>query len=328
MSAASRAETAANDAVRATVLAKEAAQEAQRAAQLAEQLAPPDPHALIVAELASHEQTGLLNIGPKRNRWSELQAFDEQLVEAEQRREQLRHEIGELMTARNNEPARVAAALDAWLMGGQKGARPTSQAAALDQQIADLEAEYGALGIAHDRLLAERASHVEKSRKRMLADMREEIEAASSEYTALIDQLEATRRELLELRATEVWVAIYPSATLASEPSTAALVGARKALQGPLMPGLESGLVASSVFELLRADVGFCSSVATFEQAALEQNVPVSRLRRSDARWMDGRVDLVGPAFASTWGGSDEEAQEAERVRDYQEQTKRRLWGE
>ena len=94
------------------------------------------------------------------------------------------------------------------------------------------------------------------------------------------------------------------------------------------MPCLESGLVASSVFELLRADVGFCSSVATFEQAALEQNVPVSRLRRSDARWMDGRVDLVGPAFASTWGGSDEEAQEAERVRDYQEQTKRRLWGE
>ena len=128
MSAASRAETAANDAVRATVLAKKAAQEAQRAAQLAEQLAPPDPHALIVAELASHEQTGLLNIGPKRNRWSELQAFDEQLVEAEQRREQLRHEIGELMTARNNEPARVATALDAWLMGGQKGARPTSQA--------------------------------------------------------------------------------------------------------------------------------------------------------------------------------------------------------
>ena len=232
MSAASRAETAANDAVRATVLAKEAAQEAQRAAQLAEQLAPPDPHALIVAELASHEQTGLLNIGPKRNRWSELQAFDEQLVEAEQRREQLRHEIGELMTARNNEPARVAAALDAWLMGGQKGARPTSQAAALDQQIADLEAEYGALGIAHDRLLAERASHVEKSRKRMLADMREEIEAASSEYTALIDQLEATRRELLELRATEVWVAIYPSATLASEPSTAAFSRSQEGIAG------------------------------------------------------------------------------------------------
>jgi hypothetical protein len=46
----------------------------------------PDAHAAIVAELASHEQSGLLNIGPKRNRWRELQAFEGQLVEIERRR--------------------------------------------------------------------------------------------------------------------------------------------------------------------------------------------------------------------------------------------------
>jgi hypothetical protein len=328
VSAGSRAETAANDAVRAVVLAKEAQQAAQQAAQIAEQLAPPDPHELIVRELASHERTGLLNIGPKRHRWSELQAFDEQLVEIERRREELRREISQLMGERNNEPLRLSAALDSWLMSGQRGDRPSSQVTQLDQQIADLEAEFGATGIAHDRLLAERAVHVEKNRKRMLGDMREEVEAAASEYRALIDQLEETRRELLELRATEVWTAIYPSETLASEPSTQSLVGAKKSLQAPLLPGLESGLVASSVFALLRADVRFCESVATTEQAALEQGTTVGRLRKSDARWLDNsKVDLVGPAFASTWGGSDEEKAEAQRVRDYQEQTRLRMEG-
>jgi hypothetical protein len=44
----------------------------------------------------------------------------------------------------------------------------------------------------------------------MLADMREEVDAAAYEYRKLVDQLEETRRELLELRATEVWVSVYP----------------------------------------------------------------------------------------------------------------------
>jgi HAMP domain-containing protein len=94
-------------------------------------------------------------------------------------------------------------ALDAWLLGGQQGERPRCAVADLDERIADRKAEFGASGSAHVRLLAERADHDERNRKRMLADMKEEIEAAASEYRALVDQLEHTRRDLLELRATE-----------------------------------------------------------------------------------------------------------------------------
>ena len=83
--------------------AVDAKNEAKQHAQALEQLVP-DPHAAIVAELATHEQSGLLNIGPKRNRWSELQAFDEQLVEIERRREELGREIGELIANEHNEP--------------------------------------------------------------------------------------------------------------------------------------------------------------------------------------------------------------------------------
>jgi hypothetical protein len=62
-------------------------------------------------------------------------------------------------------------------------------------------------------------------------------------------------------------------------------------------------------------------AVCTIEQAAAAQGVSVAELSRSDARWWlgDGQHDLVGPRFASTWGGSDEEKAEAERVAAYQE---------
>lgn len=147
--------------------------------------------------------------------------------------------------------------------------------------------------------------------------MHEQVDAGASEYSALIDQLEAKRQELLDLRQTEVWAAIYPSPTLTNEPSTAALCGAKKCLQEPHLPGLQSGLVAYSVFNLLRADAGFCESVAPAEQAAAERGVSVGELTGRDARWIDGKVDLVGPEFPATWGGSSEEKAEAERVESY-----------
>ena len=312
--AAARAEQAADDAVRGAGVAVDAAAQAKQHAQALEQLVP-DPHAAIVAELATHEQSGLLNIGPKRNRWSELQAFDEQLIEIERRREELGREIAELTALKNNEPARIAAELDAWLMGGQQGERPSSRAAALEQQVADLQAELGASAIGHDRLLRERADHVERNRTRMLRDMKEEIEATASEYRALVETLEQTRRELLELRQTEVWTAIYPSHTLANEPNTAALVGAKKALQGPLLPGRasNSGLVAT---QPLRAAEGRRPLLRKRRdrRAGSARTGRLGRPAAQERRALDGQHEAgsVGPAFASTWGGSDEEKAEAE----------------
>lgn len=51
----------------------------------------------------------------------------------------------------------------------------------------------------------------------------------------------------------------------------------------------------------MRADVGFCSSVATAEQAAAEQGVSVAQLIGRDARWEEGngKADFVGPDFGA-----------------------------
>ena len=178
--------------------------------------------------------------------------------------------------------------------------------------------------------MAERAAHVEKNRRKMLGDVRQQVETAASEYRALVDQLEEKRRELLELRATEVWTAIYPSPTLTNEPSTAALVGAKKRLQEPHLPGLQSGVVAASIFNLLRADVGFCESVATVEQAATragrlgQQAAPLGRPldRRRAARIWSAQSSTPPGARAA------EEQEQAERIAAYQEHQRRVVWGE
>lgn len=92
---------------------------------------------------------------------------------------------------------------------------------------------------------------------------------------------------------------------------------------------MQSALVANAVFALLRADVRFCQSVATLEQAAAEQGVSAAELSRSEAKWLGGgQQDLVGPRFASAWGGSDEEAAEAERIAAYAEAQRLKVWGE
>ena len=328
MSATTQAEKAADIALAATGLAIDAKKQAEQHAQTAERLAPPDPHAAIVQELAGFEASVLLRVGPKRNRWSDLQRYDEQLVEFEQRREQLNRQIGELRGARNNEPTRVAAAIDAWIVGGSQGERPQSQVATLDRRSRTRRPSTRRSGSATSGCSVSGAEHVSRNRQKMSRDVRKHVEAAAGEYVALVDALEQKRQELLELRQTEVWVNVYPSSTLAGEPNTMALVGAKRRLQSAHLPGIQSGIIANDLF-MLRADAGFCQSVATLDQAAIERGVSTAELSKSDARWMDdSRVDLVGPAFDAAWGGSDQEKQQAQRVAQYAEQTRKRLWGE
>ena len=74
-------------------LAHKAANEAARDRQRVEELTP-DPHREMVQALASQEQSALLRVGPRRNRWRDLDRFEEHLVELEQRRTRLLEEIG------------------------------------------------------------------------------------------------------------------------------------------------------------------------------------------------------------------------------------------
>jgi hypothetical protein len=124
-----------------------------------------------------------------------------------------------------------------------------------------------------------------------------------------------------------VWAAIFPHEALASQPNTQSLVGAMKRIQAPRIPNVQVGLPAEGVFALLRADVDFCTKVATVDQAAAEQGVTPRQLTRREASWM-GQVDYFGPPLKAAWGGSPEEAEEANKAREYTEQMRSTLWGE
>ena len=72
----------------------------------------------------------------------------------------------------------------------------------------------------------------------------------------------------------------------------------------------------------------FCEAVATVDQAAAIAGTSPGQLTGREARWQNAETDLVGPSFAATWSGSDEEKHEAERERAYTQQLREKLWGD
>lgn len=265
----------------------------------------------IAAEMARQEQSTLLRVGPKRNRWRDLQRFDERLAAVDRRQAEVRAQLEEVKREREAEPAAYKAAIADWLQAGEKGEKPTSRLEELDRRIAELQAEAEAQGLVRERLLVERGEHVRTNRKRMAADVNKAVHAVEAEAQALVDQLEQKRQELLELRATEVWVRLFPDEKLASEPATQALAGARKSVQSRHLPGVEAGLSAPGVFALLREDARFCATVSTVDQAAALEGVSSARLTGREA----------------VWEGPDEERARQKRERDARLEAYRREWG-
>jgi hypothetical protein len=324
--AAADANVAANQAVEAVKISQREAKKVAAAKRDIDARFPTE-HDQMVRALASQEQAAMLRLGPRRNRWKDLLEFEERMVEIEQRRAALIEEIGAVNLQINNEPQRHTAALATWMEEGEKDDRPASRLPELQAELADRQAEYEALGTSYNRVLAQRIEHVAKNRSRFQSDVQKAKAKAAAEYARLINEIEATRQELLDLRQEEVWASLFPSELLQQEPNTQPLVGARKTAQEPLIPGVQSALIASGVFELLRADIRFCSSVATVEQYAALENKSVAELTGRAADWEHGQTDFFGPRFDAAWAGTPEESAQAARVNSYQESLHRRLHG-
>ena len=327
--AAAQAEQAADDAVRGAGLAIDAARQAKTDAAAIKELLP-DPQGRSSAELAARRPAPSSTSGRSGTGGATCERSTSNWPSSSSAREQLAREIGEKMADTNNEPhgSRRRSTPGSW--AARRAHRPTSGLPQLDEEIAGLEAETGALGIAYERLLAERA-----------AARREEPAARCSPTSAS----RWTPRRPSTGRSSTSWRRSAASCSSCGRPGVDGDLPApdadERADDRRLGAARRSGCRSrtfracspvssrASVFDLLRADAGFCESVATVEQAALEQGVSVSRLRRSDASWLgDGRQDLVGPQFDAAWGKSPEEQEQAERIAAYQEHQRRVVWGE
>ena len=75
--------------------------------------------------------------------------------------------------------------------------------------IVEAGAALAAQDVLRDRILEERIAFVEKHRKRLVRDAERETERAKERYLGLVGGVEQLREELVGLRQTAVWAAVY-----------------------------------------------------------------------------------------------------------------------
>lgn len=303
------AEEAADIALGSAAVAQKAA------AKVLDSLPKPDPRDDInYQRLSGLEQSTLARISPRhRNRWPELQAIEERVVGIDAREEELHQTLIELRQRRERADAEHSARLAEWMAAGEEGARPVSEATALDAEIAERQAEYDAMDSLRDRVLEEKIAFVHRHRKRLVKDVERAIQETKQRYLESVNELEQARDELIGLNETRVWAALFGdrSDLLRTFAPTHALVGARQRETQRHVPELKGGLAAHAVLGLLRADAEHFAAVATVEQAAAMQGVSKGALTQDEAMWANSDEDVAWQKrekerlieiYEQTWG--------------------------
>ena len=259
--------------------------------------------------LLSEEHWARLRIGPRKNRWPELIAFDKRIDEIEQRRAAILAELPALIQERADEEQGFPARLAAWLEE-QRGPRPVSRVEEIERRVTELQAEYEALGVLRGEALTARAEFVQKHRPRLVKDATAAVERVKVRMLELTDELERSRAELLDLAAVRRWAQLFPhelaNGSVGNE--TVLALGLMKPVKETL--GLTQQLPARGVFDAVRADV---STIA--ERLSPEQKKELGLAEASpeqEAMWM---TDPAYQAYAKeqherlrdrySWSGSD-----------------------
>ena len=224
---------------------------------------PPDP---VYRTLAEAEQGALRRFSPRRS-WPELAEHDQRIDGADRDRENVRQRIQDLRAQLTLATVQDERRLVDWLRE-ERGARPEPSAPALEQELAQAEAELDARASIVSELEAEKEKFVVKHRRRLLTDATEATEAARVRYLEAIDSLASLREEIRNARQAAIYAQIFPSALTGSEPPTSLIAG-RLDVMRRLIPGLSTTLELGGILALLRADARYCATAATGEQASL-----------------------------------------------------------
>ena len=104
---------------------------------------------------------------PWRNRWPEVQAFDDRVADLDRRQQELHDQLADLHQRRQTADADHAARLAKW-MADPQGERPRNEAQLLGDAIAEARAEHGAIDLQRDDVLAEKVALVERRRESLV----------------------------------------------------------------------------------------------------------------------------------------------------------------
>jgi len=236
-------------------------------------------------DLSSAETSALRSLSPRRNRWPEVARFDERVAELQQRQTKITEELTELRERLRLAPAADRDALADWLATGEKGARPEASTLKIEEEIATLEADFDGFTRATEAVLAEKATHVERHRVKLVREADRSTEAAHRRVVDLIDQLAAAREQLADHRESAIWASVYPDAAAGSALPRQLLAGG---LQRPVAEalGIPGQVRAEGVFQALRADADFIKTAATRQQREVI-NGPASPTPHDEAIWTD-----------------------------------------
>jgi hypothetical protein len=271
--------------------------------------APPrDPRhgpAGVPVELLSEEGWARLRVGPRKNRWPELEALETKVVELEQRSSALLTEVQELTARRDQEERVYPERLAGWL-ANPRGPRPVSGVEHLDNAINERRAEHEAVRILREQALKERVRFVERNRKNLVRDAERATERVKAQILERITEIESLRSELLDCAASWRWAQLYPGeltdASVGFE--TMIAIGLAKPLKQTI--GTTAQVPAGAVFELLRLDA----------------EIAAQRLSPEQRREL-GVGDAPSPESTAMWFTSEEYAvyakEQARKLRERQE---------
>lgn len=239
--------------------------------------------------LATLEQNALRRLSPRRNRWPELLALDERVAELEQRQRDTTERLQQLRERLAAEPTRHAAALAQWELKNRKGSMPESAVEYLERAIADADAEFEGLTAAITSVLAEKTEFVEKHRGRLVKDADKATGEAHERVLQLVAELEQARADLVELRTTAVFAALFPSEFAGRGPNPSLLAGGlAKPVKETL--GINIRVETARLLDALRADADYWREATTADQRlamqGLDPNNRAHQLR--GLAWVEG----------------------------------------
>jgi len=139
------------------------------------------------------------------------------------------------------------------VLDGSKGKRPESRTDELQRQFAEAEADRDGHQVAHDRLLEQRAEHIDENRGRLVKTVDRLVDEKQRRMLALIDELEQERVALSQAREAALWARTFPAEQAGRMPRWQTFAGGLRRVLEPL--GLQAEVDAGRFFSALRGDV-------------------------------------------------------------------------
>jgi hypothetical protein len=231
------------------------------------------------------EQRVLRNSRPRNRRWRALEKLDREIDRLTQQHTDAGAQLQEAEAALARAPDEDARTLAGWIAGGERGERPqaTIYERTRERDAARLHVE--AIALELDRALERRLEHIERNRRKMLADARKDVEQIHRRVAEKIDELPSLREELVAARETLLWLAAYPERAEAWGFPTAVALGLQKPLKKTLGPGL-GRIEYAWALAALREDAAALAEAYSREQKK-QLGIPVERTPHDEAMWWD-----------------------------------------